>query len=137
VFEESIKTFFAFPVDMNKRQRCGHYAGHDHYQKVESQDRRGHGGQNSSHPREHDETRRGDMKISLVQHPLELQCGLNVDEETIHPRDFTHQLTAREYYVDVIRMCRVKQRVGEALLQTRAFGVGAMRRQQIRPEHEK
>ena len=76
------------------------------------------------------------MQIRLVQHPLQLQRRLNVDERTVDQRDLAHQLVAREHYVDVFSLRRMEQRFREPFLQPRTLLVCSVRSQQVSAQNQ-
>ena len=137
MFEKRRKAFLSFPPNVHKRQRRCNQTGSDHQQNPGVENRDGQGRQDARHHREHHQTRRRDMQVRLVQHPLQLRGGLHANQPAIHPWYLAHQLVAREHHLYIFSVSRMKEGFRQTLLQASALCVRPLRRQQIRAEHEK
>src|SRR5215211_1119161 len=76
------------------------------------------------------------MQVCLVQHALQLQRRLDVDQRAVDHRDLAHQFIASEHYVDVFGMCRMHQRLRESFLQASTLLIRAMRSEQVSAQHQ-
>src|SRR5258705_665056 len=77
------------------------------------------------------------MQVCLVQHALQMQSRLNLNERTIQHWNLAHQFISGQYDFYVFSVGGVKQGVRQTPLQAGSFCVAAVCRQKIGAKHQK